>query len=77
MFRVFLKEKISRKGGYVVYINKWHPSSKLCHVCGHKNTGLALSNREWTCPVCGTSHDRDTNAAINIKAEGTRILMES
>lgn len=77
MFRVFLKEKMSRKGGYVVCIDKWHPSSKLCHVCGHKNTELALSDREWVCPVCGTSQDRDTNAAINIKAEGTRILMES
>lgn len=74
MFRAFLKDKMDRKGGYVICIDKWYPSSKLCHACGYKNKELTLSDREWTCPACGTFHDRDTNAAINIKTEGTRIL---
>ena len=51
-------------------IDRFAPSSKLCHVCGYKKTNLKLSIREWTCPDCGTHHDRDLNAAINIKHFG-------
>ncbi len=43
------------------------PSSKTCSICGYKNQNLTLKDREWTCPDCGTCHDRDLNAAINIK----------
>lgn len=59
--------------GYRV-IDRFAPSSKLCHVCGYKKTDLKLSNRQWTCPSCGTHHDRDVNAAINIKHIGLLAL---
>jgi len=58
----------------VIEIDRWYPSSKLCSICGYKNNELKLSDRKWTCPVCNTIHDRDYNAAINIKKEGLRIL---
>lgn len=54
----------------IVEIDRWYPSSKTCHACGYVNAGLSLSVREWTCPSCGTVHDRDVNAAINIHAVG-------
>lgn len=46
----------------------------LVTLCGHQDGKKELSIREWTCPVCGTHHDRDINAAINIKNEGMRML---
>lgn len=54
-------------GKNVVYIGRYEPSSKLCHCCGYINKDLKLSDREWKCPICGEHHDRDVNAAINIK----------
>ena len=51
----------------IVFIGRYEPSSKLCHCCGYINNDLKLSDREWVCPVCGEHHDRDVNAAINIK----------
>lgn len=62
-----LTYKAERKGGNVIFIGRYEPSSKLCHNCGYINSGLSLSEREWTCPVCGKHHDRDINAAINIR----------
>lgn len=61
----------SKHGKEVRFVDRFFPSSKLCHCCGYKNDGLKLSDREWTCPDCGTHHDRDRNAAINILQEGT------
>jgi putative transposase len=58
----------------VVEIDRWFPSSKLCSCCGFKKKDLKLNDREWTCPNCGIVHDRDFNAAINIRNEGKRIL---
>lgn len=57
-----------------VKIEKFYPSSKLCHCCGFKYKGLKLEERFWTCPECGTYLDRDENAAINILNEGLKIL---
>lgn len=54
-------------GKNIVFIGRYDPSSKLCHKCGYINRHLKLSDREWVCPVCGELHDRDINAAINIK----------
>ena len=51
-------------------IDRWHPSSKTCNCCGHKMDTMTLDIREWTCPNCGTHHDRDLNAARNILDEG-------
>lgn len=51
-------------------IGRYVPSSKTCSCCDHKLDALKLSVREWVCPVCGTTHDRDLNAAINIKQFG-------
>lgn len=53
-------------GCHVHQIDRFFPSSKRCHVCGHINEDLRLSDREWTCPKCKTVHDRDENASINI-----------
>jgi putative transposase len=58
----------------IVKINRFYPSSKTCHVCGWIKQDLNLSIREWTCPNCGTTHDRDQNASINILKEGLKIL---
>ena len=57
----------------IIQIDKWFPSSKLCSCCGYKNNDLTLSDRIWVCSNCKTNHDRDFNAAINIRKEGERI----
>ena len=53
-------------GSKIVIINRFVPTSKLCHVCKNKNVNLKLHHRSWTCSNCGTNHDRDINAARNI-----------
>ena len=58
----------------VVFIDRFYPSSKTCSQCGYKKRDLKLSDRFWICPECGTKHDRDINAAINILLEGQRML---
>jgi putative transposase len=60
-------------GRTLVKIDQWYPSSKTCHTCKNVLDSLALDIREWVCPACGTVHDRDTNAAINILAEGLSV----
>ena len=61
---------VADKYGCMVHkIDKYYPSSKMC-TCGYVNDGLKLSDREWTCPVCGESHDRDMLAACNILRRG-------
>ena len=56
-------------------VNRYFPSSQLCNICNYKNTDTKnLSVRFWTCPQCGTLHDRDKNASINILNEGIRML---
>ena len=62
-----LEYKSEWYGKNVLFIGRFEPSSKLCHKCGYINQELKLSDREWTCPVCGEKLDRDVNAAINIK----------
>lgn len=72
-----LVDKLSYKaqwyGRTLVQVDRFYPSSKLCHDCGHKYAGLRLSEREWVCERCGTSHDRDVNAALNIRDEALRL----
>ena len=66
-FRRQLDYKTAQRGGLVVVADRWYPSSKTCADCGHKLEALPLSVREWTCPECGSIHDRDVNAALNLK----------
>lgn len=72
-----LEYKSDWYGRKIIKIDTWYPSSQICSNCGHKDGKKELSIREWTCPVCGTHHDRDINAAINILNEGFRIYKEN
>ncbi|WP_407691219.1 RNA-guided endonuclease InsQ/TnpB family protein [Saccharopolyspora mangrovi] len=72
-FRLQLEYKAERAGKRVVVIDRWYPSSKTCSACGHLLERLKLSVRQWTCPNCGTRHDRDHNAAKNILAAGLAV----
>lgn len=62
-----LDYKAAQRGGMVVVADRWYPSSKTCSACGHKLEALPLSVRDWTCPECGSIHDRDVNAAVNLR----------
>jgi putative transposase len=57
-----------------IQADKWFASSKTCSICGFKKTDLLLSDREWKCPNCGTFHDRDQNAGMNLKNYGLNEL---
>ena len=73
-FTNFLAYKLERDGGKLVEIDRWFPSSKLCSNCFYQVSEMPLNVRDWICPNCGTHHDRDGNAAINIRAKGIRML---
>ena len=73
-FKEILVSKALVNDKQVVFIDRFYPSSKTCSVCGYKKRDLRLSDREWVCPKCGTNHDRDINAAVNILIEGKRML---
>jgi putative transposase len=66
-FVQMLTYKANWYGKNVIKIGRFEPSSKTCHECGYVKHDLTLSDREWTCPSCGHIHDRDVNAAKNIK----------
>jgi putative transposase len=75
MFCTMLKYKSKNEGRrQYVEIDRWFPSSKTCHVCLNQIKQLTLDVRAWTCKHCETHHDRDINAAINIRNEALRIL---
>lgn len=69
-----LQYKSDWYGRVISKINTFYPSSKTCSNCGYKLDNLTLDVREWICPNCGTSHDRDINAANNILKEGLKLL---
>lgn len=74
MFVDMLRYKCERKGKVFIQVDKWFPSSQLCNICGSKHSFVKdLRIRRWTCPDCGMVHDRDLNAARNIKQEGLRL----
>ena len=70
-----LEYKAGWHGRTVVAIDRWFPSSKRCSCCGYTLAKLDLATRQWTCPECKTTHDRDINAARNIKAAGLAVLL--
>ena len=73
-FKAVLEYKCKWYGREFVQVGRFYPSSKTCSVCGYVNKKLSLSDRKWTCPDCGTVHDRDINAAKNILSEGERKI---
>ena len=78
MFTVFLKYKLEESGKKMIKVVRFFASSQICSCCGYKNTETKnLSVRAWDCPECGTHHYKDTNAAVNIKNEGMRLLFSS
>ena len=74
MFRQFLAYKMFKKSKHLIKIDKWFPSSKMCHICGCINQDLKLSDRVWTCS-CGAILNRDQNAAINIRTVGLSQIL--
>ncbi|GCE04965.1 transposase [Dictyobacter aurantiacus] len=73
-FVTLLEYKADWYGRNLVNIDKWYPSSKRCFDCGHIFESLTLDVRHWTCPECGVHHDRDLNAAKNIRSVGLTVL---
>ncbi len=73
-FTSFLAYKCEREGKAFIRTNRWFPSSKACSACGHVCDKMGLEVRHWVCSHCGASHDRDVNAARNIRDEGIRML---
>ena len=75
--RRMLEYKTARRGGRLIVADPWFASSKICSSCGHKLDSLPLSVRRWQCPACGVTHDRDLNAAINLKNLAARNAVEA
>ncbi len=72
-----LTYKAAWRGRVLTTVDRFYPSSKTCSVCGQIHVGLKLSDRHWRCAGCGAHHDRDANAALNIRREGLRLLVET
>ncbi len=75
MFRSQIEYKVKRYGTQLVIADRWYPSSRLCSNCDWKNEALTLKDREWTCQQCGTHHDRDHNAALNLQRLATATAL--
>ena len=73
-FKEILSTKALENEKQVISVDRFYPSSKTCSKCGYKKEDLTLNDRSWVCPQCGTKHDRDINAAVNILFEGKRML---
>ncbi|MGB4405767.1 MAG: transposase [Sphaerochaeta sp.] len=69
-----LKQKAEETGTHVIQADQWFASSKLCNMCGYKNSALRLHERTWTCPNCGAEHSRGENAGRNLRNVGLGIL---
>lgn len=76
-FREMLKYKCEWYDRLLIVVDRFFPSSKICNGCGYKNKNLKLSDREWVCPECGQIHNRDENAAINLKNYGIWMILNN
>lgn len=77
-FLQILEYKLKDRGKVLVKVDRYYPSSQMCSCCSSINHSVKTENlSEWTCPVCGTTHNRDFNAAENIRREGIRIYLGS
>lgn len=78
MFVYMLEYKLEERGKQLIKVDKFFPSSQLCTLCGQQNKKVrSLSVREWECPVCHAIHNRDINAAENIRREGVRLYWKT
>ena len=74
MFTDFLKYKLEEQGKRLIRVDRFFPSSQICSCCGEKaSVTKDLSVRRWRCSYCEAEHDRDINAAVNIRNEGIRM----
>jgi putative transposase len=73
-FRRQLTYKSQWYGKITSVIDRYYPSSQICHACGHRDGKKPVNIRKWICSNCHSELDRDENAAINIENEGLRIL---
>ena len=73
-FVEILKYKCKKHGRELRQVGRWTATTKPCSACGFHNEDLKLSDRQWRCPECGSHHDRDINAAINILRAGIAVV---
>ena len=74
MFKSYLSYKCMDNDTALIYADKWFASSKTCNKCGYVKSDLKLSERKWECPICGETHDRDYNAACNLRDYFYRLI---
>ena len=74
-FLNYLSYKLKWLNKKLIKVDKYFHSSQLCSACNYRKRDLTLNQRNWICPECGRKHDRDLNAAINIKKEGKRVVL--
>ena len=72
-----LRDKMRLRGGQLIEADRWFPSSKPCNDCGWKYQALTLNQRSWACRQCGVVHDRDINAALNLKAYAVSYIVKA
>ncbi len=70
MFRELLRYKLEQRGKVLVLVDRYVPTARTCSVCGKLQDSVSYKKKTWVCPGCGTVHQREVNAARNIKQEG-------
>ena len=70
MFRELLRYKLERQGKQLISIERYTPTTRTCSACGQLQDEVSHKEKTWVCPKCGTTHNREINAAQNIKAKG-------
>ena len=70
MFRTCLQYKLERQGKALIAVDRYIPSTRTCSACGAVRDAVSYKENTWRCPECGTAHNREINAAKNIKAQG-------